>query len=107
MGRPIYFRDPRRRLVKQMPDGRRFEVRVLTRRRGTRRPATLARWREPWPWLLAGPNGAGKEASCVATLYDLSPEIEEVVNPDDIASAPAERSRKGCLESWPSGQTAC
>jgi hypothetical protein len=29
MGRPIYFRDPQRRLVKQMPDGRRFEVRVL------------------------------------------------------------------------------
>jgi len=29
MGRPIYFRDPQRRLVKQMPDGRCFEVRVL------------------------------------------------------------------------------
>jgi hypothetical protein len=28
MGRPIYFRDPQGRLVKQMPDGRRFEVRV-------------------------------------------------------------------------------
>jgi len=27
MGRPIYFRDPQGRLVKQMPDGRRFEVR--------------------------------------------------------------------------------
>jgi len=40
--------------------------------------------REPWLWLLAGPNGAGK-STCVATLYDLSPEIEEVVNPDDIA----------------------
>jgi predicted ABC-type ATPase len=39
---------------------------------------------EPWLWLLAGPNGAGK-STCVATLYDLSPEIEEVVNPDDIA----------------------
>ncbi len=38
----------------------------------------------PWLWLLAGPNGAGK-STCVAALYDLSPEIEEVVNPDDIA----------------------
>jgi hypothetical protein len=28
MGRPIYFRDPKGRLVKQMPDGRRFAVRV-------------------------------------------------------------------------------
>jgi len=40
--------------------------------------------REPWLWLLPGPNGAGK-STCVATLYDLWPEIEEVVNPDDIA----------------------
>jgi predicted ABC-type ATPase len=39
---------------------------------------------KPWLWLLAGPNGAGK-STCVATLYDLSPEIEEVVNPDNIA----------------------
>lgn len=29
MGRPIYFRDPQGHLVKQIPDGRRFEVRVL------------------------------------------------------------------------------
>jgi hypothetical protein len=29
MGRPIYFRDPQGRLVKEMPNGRRFEVRVL------------------------------------------------------------------------------
>jgi len=29
MGRPIYFRDPQGRLVKRMPDGRHFEVRVL------------------------------------------------------------------------------
>jgi predicted ABC-type ATPase len=40
--------------------------------------------REPWLWLLGGPNGAGK-STCVATLCDLSPEIEEVVNPDNIA----------------------
>jgi predicted ABC-type ATPase len=39
---------------------------------------------KPWLWLLAGPNGAGK-STCVGTLYDLSPEIEEVVNPDNIA----------------------
>ena len=29
MGRPIYFRDAQGRLVKQMPDGQRFAVRVL------------------------------------------------------------------------------
>ena len=39
---------------------------------------------KPWMWLLAGPNGAGK-STCVSTLYELSPEIEEVVNPDNIA----------------------
>jgi predicted ABC-type ATPase len=39
---------------------------------------------KPWLWLLAGPNGAGK-STCVATLYDLSPEIVEVVNADNIA----------------------
>ncbi len=35
----------------------------------------------PWLWLLAGPNGAGKSTYAP----QLSAEISEIVNPDDIA----------------------